>query len=676
MPQTYFAILTATGEAKDANAKALGVPLVITEMAVGDGNGVLPVPDRTRVALVNQVRRAPLNQLSRDPVNTNQVIAEQVIPENVGGWWIREIGLYDEDGDLIAIANCPPTYKPQLAEGSGRTQVVRMVLIVSSADSVQLKIDPAIVLATRKYADDAITASMNAHLAAADPHPQYMTSAETTQAIQSAQATEALNGSAKIATQAKTDAGADDATIVTPKKLFSSFPAKTGVRTGDASSRGMVRLTYPDGAFYSGSSSVTGAFKIAFPDGSQAYNSMVRMRVEVWDYGTDKSMTLLIAGYVTSLPNLAWSNQTVTILGQKADRDFTVRFGNDGTKPCIWIGELASDWGHPRVYIAELMASYNADGGTLSRWYSGWSIALVTAFDTVEDTITSNLVFAKSDIARVSGLQDALTDIQAAIAALALPLSALPFPTIGTANNTIAVTSASVAGQGGTVSVPAGTMLSLGEEVVAGTTGILTPFSTSAWTSANLAINSTYYLRAQVQSDVLVFYVQKGTDADSIPGSQKGTPNGASGGGFDSTVIDMLVAKVVTGAAGTAPTVTALKNKATLVAFYSGSVNSADVTFDAAMNMGGSVVMTLNWARTPTIDHISKISDGSNLSWAAGISTDVFMAKNDVVNAAGLNFDKTYVRSRYLSKIPVAVSLDGTGTNTAAWYKFEVLVRE
>ncbi|WP_230405021.1 phage tail protein [Undibacterium rugosum] len=154
MTQTYFAILTAIGEAKDANAKALGIPFKIAAMAVGDGGGNLPIPDRSATRLVNEIRRAPLNQLSTDAANANQIIAEQVIPENVGGWWIRELGLYDADGDLIAIANCPPTYKPQLAEGSGRTQVVRMVLIVSSVNQIELKIDPAVVLATRKYVDE------------------------------------------------------------------------------------------------------------------------------------------------------------------------------------------------------------------------------------------------------------------------------------------------------------------------------------------------------------------------------------------------------------------------------------------------------------------------------------------------------------------------------------------
>ena len=173
MAQTYFAILTAVGEAKDANAKALGIPFVITEMSVGDGNGELPTPVRTQTELVNQVRIAPINQLSKDENNPNQIIAEQVIPENVGGWWIRELGLYDEEGDLVAVANCPPTYKPLLAEGSGRTQVVRMVLIVTSADSVQLKIDPAVVLATKQFTETAISVAMTAHMSGSNPHPVY-----------------------------------------------------------------------------------------------------------------------------------------------------------------------------------------------------------------------------------------------------------------------------------------------------------------------------------------------------------------------------------------------------------------------------------------------------------------------------------------------------------------------
>lgn len=173
---TYFATLTTIGAAKIANAQALGDVVQITHMAVGDGNGATTVPNPAQTTLVNEVRRAALNTLTVDPLNAAQIVAEQVIPENVGGWWIRELGLIDADGDLVAVANCPDTYKPLLAEGSGRTQVIRMVLVVSSTAAVQLKIDPAVVLATRSYVDAAVlvvSAAIAAHAAHADPHPQY-----------------------------------------------------------------------------------------------------------------------------------------------------------------------------------------------------------------------------------------------------------------------------------------------------------------------------------------------------------------------------------------------------------------------------------------------------------------------------------------------------------------------
>ncbi|WP_089615682.1 phage tail protein [Escherichia coli] len=180
MSTKFYTLLTDIGAAKLASAAALGVPLKITHMAVGDGGGTLPTPDAKQTALVNEKRRAALNMLYIDPQNSSQIIAEQVIPENEGGWWIREVGLFDESGALIAVGNCPESYKPQLAEGSGRTQTVRMVLITSSTDNITLKIDPAVVLATRKYVDDKalelkvyVDDLMAKHLAAADPHSQY-----------------------------------------------------------------------------------------------------------------------------------------------------------------------------------------------------------------------------------------------------------------------------------------------------------------------------------------------------------------------------------------------------------------------------------------------------------------------------------------------------------------------
>ena len=161
MSAIYSALPTNAGQAKIANALALGVPLKITHMAVGDGNGQPVTPDPAKTALVHEVRRAPLNTLFQDPLNQAQLVAEQIIPEDVGDWWIREVGLYDEAGTLIAIANCPDTYKPLLTSGAGRTQVIRMVLIVSDTSAVELKIDPSVVLATRKYVDDVIKAELS-----------------------------------------------------------------------------------------------------------------------------------------------------------------------------------------------------------------------------------------------------------------------------------------------------------------------------------------------------------------------------------------------------------------------------------------------------------------------------------------------------------------------------------
>lgn len=152
----FFAILTKVGEAKQANADALGIPWNISQMGVGDANGTDPIPDRLQTKLINERRRAPLNQLMIDPLNASVLIAEQVIPADVGGWWVREIGLYDADDDLVAVANCAPSFKPMLAQGSGRTQIVRMNFIISSITNVVLKIDPAVVLATRDYVDRSI----------------------------------------------------------------------------------------------------------------------------------------------------------------------------------------------------------------------------------------------------------------------------------------------------------------------------------------------------------------------------------------------------------------------------------------------------------------------------------------------------------------------------------------
>ena len=165
MSQKFYTLITQQGAALLANATALGVPLKLTKMAVGDGNGSATTPNASQTSLIHEVYQAPLNSLTTDEKNPNQIIAELVIPENQGGWFIHEIGLYDENNTLIAVGNCPATYKPQLSEGSGRTQVIRMIIIVDNVDCVALKIDPSVVLATRKYVDDLLSTTMQNHKA-------------------------------------------------------------------------------------------------------------------------------------------------------------------------------------------------------------------------------------------------------------------------------------------------------------------------------------------------------------------------------------------------------------------------------------------------------------------------------------------------------------------------------
>ncbi|QQE39166.1 phage tail protein [Enterobacter asburiae] len=264
MTAKYFAILTNQGAARLANATALGTQLNLTQMAVGDANGTLPTPDPAQTKLVNQKRIAPLNLLAVDPNNTSQIIAEQIIPENEGGFWIREIGLYDEDGILIAVANCPETYKPQLQEGSGRTQTIRMILIVSSTSSISLKIDPSVVLATRQYVDDKVIEvkgyaddQMKKHIAADNPHKQYPLIANALKEIADAGLSAEVLKNLGLKEAAKRDVGTG-ANQIPDMASFSSSQSSPGFQklpSGLILQWGIV----------SGGSSYTVTFPVSFP---------------------------------------------------------------------------------------------------------------------------------------------------------------------------------------------------------------------------------------------------------------------------------------------------------------------------------------------------------------------------------------------------------------------------
>lgn len=155
MVQKYFTVITKVGLAKIAKAAAVGSKLQLSEIAVGDGSGRDIEPSDAAVALVHEVYRGAVNRLEVDPKNSNQIIAELVIPEDYGDFTVREVGVFDVTGDLIAVGNLPATYKPVARSGTAMAQVIRVVLQLNNVNGVGLKIDPSVVLATREYVDAA-----------------------------------------------------------------------------------------------------------------------------------------------------------------------------------------------------------------------------------------------------------------------------------------------------------------------------------------------------------------------------------------------------------------------------------------------------------------------------------------------------------------------------------------
>ncbi|HDR2588159.1 TPA: phage tail protein [Enterobacter ludwigii] len=269
MTAPYYSIITNIGAAKLANATATDTPLSITKMGVGDANGTTPTPDPGQTSLIHECRRADLNTLKIDPNNPNQIIAEQVIPDNVGGWYIRELGLYDADGDLIAVGNCPPSYKPLIEEGASREQVIRMILIVTSDNAVTLKIDPAVVLATREYVDDSIEAHAKSR-----NHPDATTKAkgfvQLSSDTDSDDETKAATPKAVKAVKATADAAVKTVNSEKPGadgnvKLGSAADADTVTSMTDITARRVTVVGWMG----------TGGPEIPIPDGTDIYKYFV-----------------------------------------------------------------------------------------------------------------------------------------------------------------------------------------------------------------------------------------------------------------------------------------------------------------------------------------------------------------------------------------------------------------
>ncbi|WP_104924483.1 phage tail protein [Rahnella sikkimica] len=150
----FKSVVTALGQARIASAIASGKDVNITQLAVGDGNGSATTPSTSQTALVHETYRLPLNSIKTDNKNANWIIAEAIIPASVGGFWMREMGLFSSEGELIAVSNMADSYKPTLEEGSGRTQTLRMVITVTDTDAVTLTIDDTLVIATEEYVNN------------------------------------------------------------------------------------------------------------------------------------------------------------------------------------------------------------------------------------------------------------------------------------------------------------------------------------------------------------------------------------------------------------------------------------------------------------------------------------------------------------------------------------------
>lgn len=225
----YHAILTSVGQARLANALVLGATITVTRMAVGDGGGADITPTESMTALVGEVYRGAVETLTVDADNPAWVVADLVIPVDEGGWWVREVGLFDDAGDMLAIANLPAAYKPVLAEGSTRDMIVRMVLEVSDTRALTLTIDPTVTLASRAWV------------------LQHLPGAATTE----------VRGLVELATKAETIAGTDAERAVTPAGLAATIAATvpgllaTGaVRAGVLlSAQGQAVTTIPKNIF-------------------------------------------------------------------------------------------------------------------------------------------------------------------------------------------------------------------------------------------------------------------------------------------------------------------------------------------------------------------------------------------------------------------------------------------
>lgn len=203
MENKFYSTFTSIGKARLANATALGQKLKISKIKIGDGgddNGIETSPKETDTNIIRVRWEGPINDLQQHQKNDKWLVTETVIPDEVGNFYITEFGLYDDQDNLIVIGKYPKTYKPTLEEGSASSSLIKVILELANTDTVELKVDPTVMLASKDYVDQKLAL----HNQKNDPHPQYLQSINK-------------------ATQEETESGNIDTKYITPSKLKSSF---------------------------------------------------------------------------------------------------------------------------------------------------------------------------------------------------------------------------------------------------------------------------------------------------------------------------------------------------------------------------------------------------------------------------------------------------------------------
>jgi len=163
-----------------------------------------------------------------------------------------------------------------------------------------------------------------------------------------------------------------------------------------ASGGGYINKPY-GGNFFNTQNVFTGAIQVALPTGGTGYDDMIKFVIDIYDYATQEAVTVFVGGYTyqnVGSGNVTWTNVQAQVIGQSTNQNYTVRFGDNGTEHCVWVGETNSTWNHLQVIVRDFFAGYSA---SMNNWIGAWNISVVTTQTTVNNTLTNNFPMSKGD---------------------------------------------------------------------------------------------------------------------------------------------------------------------------------------------------------------------------------------------------------------------------------------